>query len=123
MVLTHGIPPASRGGVIVHLFVPPTAIGSVPIRVYQVMQLRTDGIQCREFAGTQPVVLKVVPVTGATFSGTTIDQLMCASLFPDPILILYVVCSGHDDMCDTVRKYSRLKSNTYVGVFIEVFCF
>ena len=30
-------------------------------QVYRVMQLRTDGVYCREFAGTGPVNLKVVP--------------------------------------------------------------
>ena len=30
-------------------------------RVYQVTQLRTDGVHCRPSAGTGPVVLKVVP--------------------------------------------------------------
>ena len=35
-------------------------------RVYRVTQLRTDdGIRCLESAGTGPVILKVVPVTGA----------------------------------------------------------
>ena len=38
-------------------------------RVYRVTQLRTDGVHYRESAGTGPVVLKVVPVTGATFAG------------------------------------------------------
>ena len=38
-------------------------------RVYQVAQLRTDGVPCRESAGTGPVVFKVVPVTGAAFAG------------------------------------------------------
>ena len=51
-------------------------------RVYQATQLRADGVHCREFAGTGPVVLKVVPVTGAAFSGFTMDHLMCVSLFP-----------------------------------------
>ena len=37
-----------------------------------------------------PVVLKVVRVTGAAFSGATMDQIMPASLFPHPLL----VCSG-----------------------------
>ena len=32
-------------------------------------QLRTDGVHCRESAGTGPVVLKVVPATGAAFAG------------------------------------------------------
>ena len=36
-------------------------------RVYRVMQLGTDGVRCRESAGTGPVTLKVVPVTGAVF--------------------------------------------------------
>ena len=30
-------------------------------RVYRVTQLRTDGVHCRESAGTGPVKLKVVP--------------------------------------------------------------
>ncbi|CAN0019808.1 unnamed protein product, partial [Ascophyllum nodosum] len=33
-------------------------------RVYRVAQLRSDGVHCRESAGTGPVVLKVVPVAG-----------------------------------------------------------
>ena len=37
-------------------------------------QLRTDGIHCREYAGTGPVVLKVVAVTGATPWQVTMDQ-------------------------------------------------
>ena len=43
-------------------------------QVYRVKQLRTDGVHRRESAGTGPVVLKVVPVTGAAFSGFTVDQ-------------------------------------------------
>ena len=43
LVLTHGIPATFRGGVIVHYLCPD--IGSVPIRVDQVTQLRTDGVQ------------------------------------------------------------------------------
>ena len=42
--------------------------------------MRTDGVHCRESAGTGPVVLKVVPVTGAAILQVTIDQLICASL-------------------------------------------
>ena len=36
--------------------------------VYRVTYLRTDGVHCRESAGTGAVVLKVVPVTGAAFA-------------------------------------------------------
>ena len=52
-------------------------------RVYRVTQLRTDGVHCRESAGTVPVVLKVVPVTGAAILQVAMDydQFMCASLF------------------------------------------
>ena len=43
---------------------------------YQVTQLRTDGVHCRESAGIRPVVaLKAFPVTtGAAFAGFTVDQ-------------------------------------------------
>ena len=37
--------------------------------ISRVTQLRTVGVHCREFAGPGPVVLKVVPVTGAAFPG------------------------------------------------------
>ena len=54
---------------------------------------QTDGVYCREFAGTgSSVVLKVVPVTGAAFSGVTMDKCLCASLFAHPLLL---VCIGH----------------------------
>ena len=45
----------------------------------------TDGVYRREYA--EPVVLKLVPVTGVTFSGITLEQFLCASLFPHPLLI------------------------------------
>ena len=48
-------------------------------RVYRVARLRTNGVHCRESASTGPVVLKVVPVTGAAILQVIMDQLMCAS--------------------------------------------
>ena len=80
--LTHGIPPNFRGGVLLNI--PPSAIGSVlnlsgHVIVYDV--------HCRESASTRPVALKVVPATVAVFAGITMDQSVCASLFPYPILI------------------------------------
>ena len=45
-------------------------------RVYCVTQLGTDGFHCRESADMGPLVLKVVPVTGATISQVTMDQLI-----------------------------------------------
>ena len=56
-------------------------------QVYQVTQMSTDGVHCRELASTGSVVLKVVPVTGAVFSGFTMDQLMCAFLFLHSLLV------------------------------------
>ena len=77
-MLTHEIPPDFRGGV--HLFILNRHTPSGQSRVNRVTQLRTDGVHCREFAGTGPVVLKVVQVTGAAILQVTKDQLMCASL-------------------------------------------
>ena len=56
-------------------------------RLNRVTQLRTDGVHCRESAGTGPVVLQVVPVTSAAILQATMDRLMCASLFPHPLLV------------------------------------
>ena len=78
LVLTYGIPPEFRGGV--HLFIYNRHTPPGQSRVYQVTRLRTDGVHYRESAGTGPVVLKVVSVTDATFTGITMDQLVCASL-------------------------------------------
>ena len=44
--------------------------------------MRIDDVHCRESAGTGPVVLKVVRMTDAAFSGVPMDQLMGASLSP-----------------------------------------
>ena len=40
-------------------------------RVHRVTQLRTDGIHCREFAVTGPLILKVNPVMGAAAFAST----------------------------------------------------
>ena len=87
MVLPHEIPPDFRGGA--HIFTPTSPSGQS--RVYRVTQLRTDGVHCRESAGTEPVILEIIPVTGAAFSGFTTDQLKYASLFPYPLKYWYEV--------------------------------
>ena len=73
-------------------------IGSAAHSLHPRLNLPTNGIptasrNCVPMAftagrvrGTRPVVLNVVPVTGATFSGFTIDQFLCASLFPHQLL-------------------------------------
>ena len=58
-------------------------------RVYRVMQLRTDGVHCRESAGTGPVSSPqgtVVTVTGAAFSAITMDQFFTRLSFPTPTI-------------------------------------
>ena len=47
-----------------------------------------DHTYCRESAGTEPVVLKVVPVTGAVFSGITMDHFFVCLSFPTPTTVL-----------------------------------
>ena len=71
------LPPAFRGGVNLYRQQPPPSQS----RVSWVTQWHTNGIHHLESAGPGPVVLKVVPVTGAAFSGATMDQF-CAPLFP-----------------------------------------
>ena len=60
-------------------------------RVYRVTQLRTDGIHCRESAGTGPVVVKVVPVTSAALAGHHGPINMCL-FFPTPTIGLNWAC-------------------------------
>ena len=56
-------------------------------RLYRVAQLRTDGVHCRESAGTGPTVLKVVPVTGAAFAGRNGSNNVRLLYFPTPTVI------------------------------------
>ena len=55
-------------------------------RIYLVTQLRTDGVHCRESAGTGPVNLKVVPVTGAVLAGHH-GPINVRISFPQPLLV------------------------------------
>ena len=52
-------------------------------RVYQVTQLRTGFVHCRESAGSGPVVLRVVPVAGAAL-GIIMVFKVCALLLTRP---------------------------------------
>ena len=92
LVPTHRIPPDFRSDV--HFFIPPSAIGSVPSLSGNAI-LRIDGVHCRESAATGPIVLKVVPVTGAAFSGFTLWTNSCAPLFS------HTHCWYEVSMCDT----------------------
>ena len=67
----------------IYLFIP----SWVQSRVDMVTQLRTNGVHCQTSTGTGHVILRVVPVTGAAFSGITMDQFLRSSLFPHPCLV------------------------------------
>ena len=58
-------------------------------RVYRVTQLRTDGVHCRESAGTGPVNLKVVPNEGCLGRSLWTNQF--EPLFPTPTIYWYDV--------------------------------
>ena len=94
LYLLTGFLPISAAASI-YLFERPYAIGSVPSLSGHHAIIAYRCVYCRKFAGTESslVVLKVFPVTGAAILQVTIDQLMCASLFPHPLLVL----SGHVD--------------------------
>ena len=78
LVLTYGIPPDFlRRRPFIYL---KRHTASGQSQVYRVAQLRTDGVHCRESAGTGPVNLKAVPVAGAVILQVTMDQLICTSL-------------------------------------------
>ena len=57
------LPPGFRHGIDLCRQLP-----SIQSRVYRVTQPRTEGVHRRESAGTGPVNLKVLLVTGAAFS-------------------------------------------------------
>ena len=59
-------------------------------RVYRVMQLRTDGVYCRESAGTGLVNLKVVPNRCCRGSSPWANQY--APLFPIPTIGMKWAC-------------------------------
>ena len=62
-------------------------------RVYRVTQLRTDGVHCREFAGTGPVNPKVVPSSERVLPWqVTMDHLICASLSHQFLTVQYYCC-------------------------------
>ena len=60
-------------------------------RVYRVTQVRTDGVHCRESAGTRPVVLKVVLATGAAVAGHH-GRIALRLSFPTPAIGMKWAC-------------------------------
>ena len=62
---------------------------------HRVTHLRSDGAPRRESAGTGPVVLNEARVTGAAFSGITMNHFMCASVF----LHVLIATEGRSFQC------------------------
>ena len=60
---------------------------SAQSRVYRVTPLRTDGVHCRESAGTGPVNLKVVPNECASLAGHH-GPINVRISFPHPLLLV-----------------------------------
>ena len=87
-VLPHGNPPAF---VTASIYTVNRHTPSYRSRVYQVTQLRYD-VHCRESVDTGLLkVVKVVPARGAAFSGITMDQFLCASLFSHPLNTIVIL--------------------------------
>ena len=61
-------------------------------RVYRVKQLRTDGVHCRESAGTGPVVLKVVQVRGSAIFQVNHGPTNVRLSFPTPTIGMKWAC-------------------------------
>ena len=84
LFFTQEIRPVFRHGV--NLFIPIIAIGSS-------RSLSGHAIACRWRSlprvrrHREVVVPKMVPATGAGFSGIAMDQLLCVSLLPPPLLV------------------------------------
>ena len=113
-MLTRGVPHTFRDGA--HLLIPSTAIGSVP-NFYQVTQLRTDDVHCREAAGKGPVVVLKAATSSSPFSGLTMNQLLlCVSLFPRPLLVQKVSKAKETYEVESVIefRFSSWNSATYV---------
>ena len=80
-------------------------------RVYRVAQLRTDGVHCRESAGTWPVNLKVVP--NGCCPGRSPWTNEYAPIFPTPTMGMKWAC----------RKYRRVyRAVSFIFIFIEWYC-
>ena len=70
---------------------------------YQITQLLTDGIHCRESTGTGPLVPKVLPVTGAAFLKYHHGPIHMPLSFATPFKNYWYVVG----MCDTESTVSE----------------
>ena len=79
--------------------------------------MRTDGVHCREFAGTGPVnLMVVVTVTGAAFASPWTNEY--AALSPTPTIGTKwaTVCF----VCMYICKYIYLNVCMYVCIYVNI---
>ena len=88
LALTYEISPGFHGGV--HLFILNRHTPSGQSRLYWVTQMRTDGVHCRESAGTGPVNLKAVP--NECCLGRSPWTNWYPPLFPTPTIGMKLAC-------------------------------
>ena len=110
-MLTHGNPPVFRDGV--HLFISPYAVAPVPSLSGHAVtyQWCSPPIVRRHRAS---ILLKVLPVTGVTFSGTTMDQVLCL-YFPIPTTSIGTVYKWITDTKSRVSMYRRRLAGIQCG--------
>ena len=112
LLFTHEIPPpVFRDGV--HLFIPTIAIGSSPSLSGHAIESRWRSLP-RVHRHREAVVPKIVRVTGAVFSGIAMVQLLCASLFPPPLLVqlfLFISLERSVSRQSSLPSYRVLRMN------------
>ena len=76
---------------------------------------RTDGFYRREPAGTLPVVLKVARITGAVYSGNTMEHLARASRFSHALLVqwTYVIQTFRRQLINRSAEASKYVRTGY----------
>ena len=126
LVLTHGFPPEFRGGV--HIFLPaPHTIGSVPSLSGHAIAYRLRSLpRVRWHRASSP---QCSSSNGCCLCITMDQMLLCSSLFPHPVLLIYsenvqIICklSG----VYKVYKYQNISTTAVVyccTVCGTVFCF
>ena len=77
--------------------------------------MSTDGVHCRECAGTGSVVLNVVPVTGAAYSGTTVNQFCSPLFFPHPLSVSNTVLSKIKAFGEITAAHDVVEKESGVG--------
>ena len=124
-MLTHGIPPEFRGGV--HIFLPaPHTVGSVPSLSGHAIAYRSRSLpRVRWHRASSP---QSTSSNGCCLCITMDQILLCSSLFPHPLLILYsenvqiigciqsIQVSKYLGLCiGAQHRYNLYRRSRYIG--------